>query len=76
MVYVENRFIGESSRLIAGIIVITYIISKEGRLVTMNIEKPFGSFDHTFVISVLKNLILVTILLVGLKPFSQNKSLA
>ena len=49
--YVENRFIGESGRLIADI---TEVINKEGFLVTMDIEKAFDSLDHTFVISVLK----------------------
>ena len=52
--YVENRFIGESGRLIADIIEINNVINKEGFLVTMDIEKAFDSLDHTFVISVLK----------------------
>ena len=52
--YVENRFIGESGRLIADIIEITGFLNKEGFLVTMDIEKAFDSLDHTFLISVLK----------------------
>ena len=52
--YVENRFIGESGRLIADIIEITGFLNKEGFLVTMDIEKAFDSLDHTFFISVLK----------------------
>ena len=52
--YVENRFIGESGRLIASIIDITDVFNKEGFLVTMDIDKVFDSLDHTFVISVLK----------------------
>ena len=52
--YVKNRFIGESGRLIADIIEITDILSKEGSLVTMDIEKAFDSLDHTFVIFVLE----------------------
>ena len=52
--YVENRSIGESGRLIADIIEITYILNNEGFLVTMDIEKVFDSLDHTFLISVLK----------------------
>ena len=52
--YVENRFIGESGRLIADIIEITGVLNREGFLVTMDIEKAFDSLDHTFVISVLK----------------------
>ena len=51
--YVENRFIGESGRLIADI-EITDILNKEGFLVAMDIEKAFDSLDHTFLISVLK----------------------
>ena len=39
--YVGNRFIGESSRLIADIIEITDVLNKEGILVTMDIEKAF-----------------------------------
>ena len=41
--YVENRFIGESGRLTAGIIEITNILNKEGFLITMDIEKAFDS---------------------------------
>ena len=52
--YVENRFIGESGRLIVDIIEITDVLNKEGFLVTMDIEKASDSLDHTFVISVLK----------------------
>ena len=52
--YVENRFIGESGRLIANTIEITVILNKERFLVTTDIEKAFDSFDHTFLISVLK----------------------
>ena len=52
--YVQNRFIGESGRLIADIIEITDILNKEGFLVTMDIEKAFDSLHHTFLISVLK----------------------
>ena len=53
--YVEIRFIGESGRLIADIIEITDVLSKEGLLITMDIEK-FDSLDYTFIISVLKML--------------------
>ena len=66
--YVENRLIGERNRLIADIIYITDVLNKEGLLVIMDIEKPFDSLDHTFVISVLKKFGFGKILLVGLKP--------
>ena len=52
--YAENRFIGESGRLMADIIEITDVFNKEGFLVTMDIEKAFDSLDHTFLISVLQ----------------------
>ena len=54
--YVENRFIGESSRLIADIIEITDVLNKEGLLVIMDIQKAFDLLDHTFVFSVLKKI--------------------
>ena len=66
--YVQNRFIDERGRLIADIIEITDILNEEGFLVTMDIEKAFNSLDYVFLISVLKSLVLVTILLIGLKP--------
>ena len=54
--YVENRFIGESGRLIADIIEISDVLNRERFLVTMDIEKTFDSLDHTFVISVFKKI--------------------
>ena len=41
IVYVENRLIGESGRLITDIIDITDVLNKEVFLVTMDIEKAF-----------------------------------
>ena len=55
MTYVENKFIGESGRLIAEIIEITDILNKEGFLVIMYFESSFDSLDHSFVTFVLKN---------------------
>ena len=52
--YVKNRFIGESGRLISDIIKISGWFNITGFLVNMNIEKSFGSLDHSFLISVLK----------------------
>ena len=54
MACVENRFIGESGRLIADIIEISDVLNRERFLVTMDIEKTFHSLDYTFVISVFK----------------------
>ena len=56
MACVENRFIGESGRLITDI-GITDILNKEGFLVTLDTEKAFDSFDQTLVISVLKKIV-------------------
>ena len=53
--YVENKFIGESGRLIADIIEITDVLNEEGFLVIMYIESSFDSLDHSFVNFVLKN---------------------
>ena len=52
--YIKNRFIGESGRLISGIIEISASFNVTGFLVTMGIEKAFDSLDHIFFISVLK----------------------
>ena len=54
--YVENRFIGESDRLIADNIEITDVFNKEGFLVTMDIGKAVDSLDHNFVIFVWKEI--------------------
>ena len=51
---VKNRLIDESGRLIADITKITDVLSKEGFLVTMDIEKAFDLLNHIFVISVFK----------------------
>ena len=50
---VKNRHIGESGRLISDIIEITKI-RNINFLVTMNIEKAFGSLDHNFLIFTLE----------------------
>ena len=52
--YVKNRNIGESGRLISDIIEIAHTQKMEGFLVTMDFGKAFDSLDHTSLISVLK----------------------
>ena len=52
--YVENRFIGESGRLISDILETTTILKKEGFLVTIDIEKAFDSINHDFLLTCLK----------------------
>ena len=53
-VYVQNRNISESGRLISHIIEIANTRQMEGFLVTMDVEKAFDSLDHKFLISALK----------------------
>ena len=52
-VYVKNRHINESRRLISDIIEIGKIKENRGFLVIMDIEKTFDSLDHNFLISAL-----------------------
>ena len=54
MIYVKNRHIGESGRLISHIIEIARLKKLEGFLVTMGIEKAFDSLDHNFLIFTLE----------------------
>ena len=54
--YVQNRNIGESGRLISDIIESINTRQMEGFLVTMDVEKAFGSLDLKFLISVLKKI--------------------
>ena len=69
LMYVQKLLIRESSRLIADIIEVTDIFNKEGFLVTANIKKVFDSLDYAFFLFLYgKNLDLVIISLVGLKP--------
>ena len=48
--YVKNRHIGESRRLISGVIEIAKIKKLEGFLVSVDIEKAFDSLDHNFLV--------------------------
>ena len=55
-VYVKNRCISESGRLISDVIQMWDTLDIAGYLVTMDIEKPFGSLDHDFLLSALKKI--------------------
>ena len=53
--YVKNRCMSESGRLISDVIETCDILDIPGYLVIIDIEKPFGSLDHDFLLSALKN---------------------
>ena len=53
--YIPGRFIGESIRLISDILEYTEAEQMEGYMSAADIEKAFYSFDHNFLIAVLKN---------------------
>ena len=48
--YVENRHIGESERLISDVTEISKIKKLEGFLFAMDIVKAFDSLDHNFLL--------------------------
>ena len=53
--YVQGRFIGESSRLIADILEVTDLYNISGYILTADIEKAFDSMDHTFLVTALSS---------------------
>ena len=52
--YVNERFIGESGRLIDDVIKVCDIQKISGYLLTVDFEKDFDSLNHKFLIAVLK----------------------
>ena len=66
-VYVNERFIGESSRLIDDVIKVCDIQKISGYLLTVDFKKAFDLLNPKFLIAVLKNTILVRVLLTGSK---------
>ena len=52
--YVAQRCINESRKLIFDLLNVTKKMKVKGYLVTVDIEKSFDSFDHTFLISTLE----------------------
>ena len=54
--YVQNRNIDESRRLLSDNIEITNIQQMEGFLMSMDVDKAFDSQYHKFLISVLKKI--------------------
>ena len=51
--YVKNRYISESGRLIYDVLDTASILNKKGFLVSVDIEKAFDSIDHSFLLAVL-----------------------
>ena len=54
LAYVDERFIGESGRLIDNVIKICHIEKTSGYLLTVDFEKAFDWLNHKFLIAVLK----------------------
>ena len=52
--YIDQRFIGESGRLIADILETTNLENIEGYLLAINFEKAFDSLNHNLLIAVLE----------------------
>ena len=52
--YVTNRFISKSGRVISDILEIAKTLELEGVLVTVDIEKAFGSVNHCFLLQILR----------------------
>ena len=50
----EERFIGEATRLISDVLEVTKECNIEGYMVMMDVEKAFDSMDHDFLLEVLK----------------------
>ena len=65
--YVNNRFISESGKLIADVLEITNSLDIEGLLIKVDIEEAFDSINYSFLMCVLKKLVLVVILENGYK---------
>ena len=54
IVYVKNRCISESGRLIYNVLDTASILNKKGFLVSADIEKAVDSTDHSFLLVVLQ----------------------
>ena len=53
-VYVKNRFISKSGRVISDVLDISNSLALEGFLVTVDIEKAFDSVNHCFLLQILR----------------------
>ena len=54
VLYVNNRFISESGRLISDVLKLTNSLDIEELLTAVDIEKSFDSVNHSFLMGVLK----------------------
>ena len=52
--YVKNRFISKRGRVISDILEIAKTLTLEGFLVTVDIDKAFGSVNHCFLLQILR----------------------
>ena len=55
MAYVINRYIIEIGKLMYDLLEIASILNKKGFLETVDVEKAFDSFDHSFLSAVLQS---------------------
>ena len=46
--YMKNRYISESGKLIYDVLETASVLNKKGFLFTVDVEKAFDSFDHSF----------------------------
>ena len=67
--FVKNQCISESGRLISDTTEMCDTLDIPGHLITMDIEKGFDTLNHDFLLSVLKNLVLVKISYTGQKYY-------
>ena len=67
--YVKDRYIGESVRLINDMLEYADKNNIEAILFSADFEKVFDSIDHTFILSVLKSMVLALILFNGSQLF-------
>ena len=67
--YVKGRFTSEGGRPFSDILQVTDFLNLRGLVVTLDIQKAFGSVNHLFLITALRKLALVKPLLNGCKCY-------
>ena len=71
--FVQDRCIDETGKLIYDILEITGTLNLKGYLVTIDIEKAFGSFSHSFLMAVLKKFDFDSGFLEGIEAVLKNE---